>query len=49
VATSFQRVATGGGQCAIADGSVRFVRQSIGLAQYRAAATRAGGEVTNLD
>ncbi|HVK10041.1 MAG TPA: DUF1559 domain-containing protein [Gemmataceae bacterium] len=35
----------GGVNCALADGSVRFVRDSIALATWRALATRAGGEV----
>jgi prepilin-type processing-associated H-X9-DG protein len=46
---SFRSRHTGGGNFALADASVRFVRQNIDLAQYRAAATRAGGEVSNLD
>ena len=36
---------TGGVNVALADGSVRFVRDSIPLATWRALATRAGGEV----
>ena len=35
----------GGVNLALCDGSVRFVRDSIELATWRALATRAGGEV----
>ncbi|HEY1189356.1 MAG TPA: DUF1559 domain-containing protein [Gemmata sp.] len=35
----------GGVNAALADGSVRFVRDSISIATWRATATRAGGEV----
>ena len=35
----------GGVNAALADGSVRFVRDSVALGTWRAAATRAGGEV----
>ena len=34
---------------AIADGSVRFIRDNITLAMYRAASTTQGGETVNLD
>jgi prepilin-type N-terminal cleavage/methylation domain-containing protein len=44
---SFRSAHSGGCQFANADGSVRFVRQSIPLQTYRAMATRAGGEVVN--
>ena len=46
---SFRSQHTTGAQFANGDGSVRFVRQSVDLAQYRAAATISGGEVVNLD
>jgi prepilin-type N-terminal cleavage/methylation domain-containing protein len=38
---------SGGTNAALADGSVRFFRDSINLATWRALATRAGGEVVN--
>jgi prepilin-type N-terminal cleavage/methylation domain-containing protein len=41
---SFFSYHTGGGNFAIADGTVRFVRESIALANYRAMATVRGGE-----
>jgi prepilin-type N-terminal cleavage/methylation domain-containing protein len=39
----------GGVNAALADGSVRFFRDSIGIATWRALATRAGGEVVSGD
>jgi len=46
---SFRSRHTGGGQFGLADGSVRFVRATISLPQYRASATISGGEVSSLD
>ncbi len=47
---SFGSYHTGGAMFSVADGSVRFLAQSIDLATYRALATRAGGEVVaNVD
>jgi len=40
---------SGGCNFTMADGSVRFVRETIPLANYRAAASRAGGETLPLD
>ncbi len=40
---------TGGANCGMADGSVRFVRDSTPLAILQALCTRAGGEVASLD
>jgi prepilin-type N-terminal cleavage/methylation domain-containing protein len=44
---SFRSAHPSGCMFANADGSVRFVREAIPLATYRAMATRAGGEVIN--
>jgi prepilin-type N-terminal cleavage/methylation domain-containing protein/prepilin-type processing-associated H-X9-DG protein len=46
---SFRSRHTGGLQFALADGSVRFVSESIPLQLYRALATIQGGEVASLD
>ncbi len=40
---------SGGANVCVADGSVRFVRDSMDIRVLRAACTRAGGEVVNLD
>lgn len=40
---------TGGVQCLMGDGSVRFVGETIDLTIWRGAATRSGGEVVSLD
>jgi prepilin-type N-terminal cleavage/methylation domain-containing protein len=46
---SFRSRHAQGANFLIGDGGVRFVRQSIDLATYRALATRSGGEVANLN
>jgi len=46
---SFYSYHTGGGNFALADGSVRFISANITLANYRAAATIRGGEALGLD
>lgn len=46
---SFRSRHPGGLQFALADGSVRFIRDNITLAMYRAASTTQGGELVNLD
>lgn len=45
---SFRSRHTGGGNFAMADGSIRFVTDSIDLVSYRALATIRGGEVVSL-
>jgi prepilin-type processing-associated H-X9-DG protein len=40
---------SGGANVGLADGSVRFVRDSVPLVMLQAYCTRAGGEVANLD
>jgi prepilin-type N-terminal cleavage/methylation domain-containing protein len=47
-AISFRSAHTQGLQFCLADGSVRFVQQSINFATYQAACTRNAGEVVNL-
>ncbi|HXG10861.1 MAG TPA: DUF1559 domain-containing protein [Gemmataceae bacterium] len=46
---AFRSEHTGGASFALADGSVRFVREGINHAVYQALATRAGGEVASPD
>ena len=46
---SFRSMHPGGANFCLADGSVRFVRDSINLTVYRNACTHASGEPTNLD
>ena len=46
---SFRSRHSGGLQFALADGSVRFVTETMPLDLYRNLATIAGGETVNLD
>ena len=46
---AFRSQHPGGGSFALADGSVRFVREGIDPAAYRALATRDGGEVVSVE
>jgi prepilin-type processing-associated H-X9-DG protein len=45
----FRSLHPGGGNFAMADGSVRFVKDGINVPTYRALATRAGREVIGAD
>jgi hypothetical protein len=45
---SFHSNHSGGVQFAMADGTVRFISNSIAIATYRALSTRAGGEVVTI-
>ena len=46
---AFRSLHPGGANFAFADGSVRFVKDSVNLATYRALGTRGGGEVVSSD
>jgi prepilin-type N-terminal cleavage/methylation domain-containing protein/prepilin-type processing-associated H-X9-DG protein len=46
---SFRSLHPGGGNFAMADGSVKFIKNSINLLTYRGLGTRAGGEVISSD
>ena len=46
---AFRSEHTGGANFALADGSVRFVRDSIDPVMYQRAFTRAGGDIVTLD
>jgi len=45
----FHSLHPGGANFAFADGSVRFIKDTIGVLPYRALGTRAGGEVLSAD
>ncbi|MDA1018396.1 MAG: DUF1559 domain-containing protein [Planctomycetota bacterium] len=45
--TSWSSTHDGGAQCALADGSARFVNESLSAVIQRGIVTRAGGEITN--
>ena len=46
---AFRSLDPGGGNFAMGDGSVKFIKESIDLATYRKLATRAGNEVVSAD
>ncbi len=46
---SFGSLHPGGANFAMADGSVRFIKQTIAQPTYQALGTRAGGEVISAD
>jgi prepilin-type processing-associated H-X9-DG protein len=46
---SFGSLHPGGANYAMADGSVRFIKESINQQAYHAQGTRAGGEVVSAD
>ena len=46
---AFRSLHPGGANFAMADGSVKFIKDSIDLRTYRALGTRAGGEVLSAD
>jgi prepilin-type N-terminal cleavage/methylation domain-containing protein/prepilin-type processing-associated H-X9-DG protein len=45
----FRSLHPGGGNFAMADGSVKFIKSSVNVSTYRALATRAGNEVLSAD
>jgi prepilin-type processing-associated H-X9-DG protein len=47
--TPFTSHHTGGVNVAMSDGSIRFLRETLPLTTLQQIATRAGGEVVNLD